>query len=75
MISLTSFEKNFGKFFMSYYEVSSKFGEILFQEYISEGIYHPVYYGDLVYKLWRVKGTANFVSSSSNIVKRLQRRK
>ena len=30
-----------------------------------------VFYGDLVYKLWRVKGAANFVSSGSMIVKRL----
>ena len=50
----------------------SKFGEISFQEYVSEGISHPVFYGDLVYKIRRVKGAANFVSSGSKIVKRLQ---
>ena len=32
-----------------------------FQEYVSEGITHPVFYGDLVYKNRRVKGEANFV--------------
>ena len=31
-------------------------------------------YGDLVYKLRRVKGTPNFISSGSKIVKRLRRR-
>ena len=44
--------------------------------FISEGISHPVLYGDLVYKLRRVKFEANFVvSSGSKIVKRLRRRK
>ena len=28
-----------------------QFGEILFQEYVSDGISQPVLYGDLVYKL------------------------
>ena len=34
----------------------------------------PVFYGDLVYKLRRVKDTPNFISSGSKIVKRLRRR-
>ena len=42
--------KTFGKFFMSYSELLSKFGAISFQEYVSKGITHPVFYGDLVYK-------------------------
>ena len=33
-----------------------------------------VFYGDLVYKLRRVKDTPNFISSDSKIVKRLRRR-
>ena len=45
-----------------------------FQEYVSEGISHPVFYVDLVYKVRRVKNEANFVSSGSKIVKRLRRR-
>ena len=40
----------------------SKSGEISFQEYVTEGISHPIFYGDLVYKLRRVKCEANFVS-------------
>ena len=51
-------------------ELLSKFGEISFQDYVSQGITHPVFYGDLVYKLRRVKGEA----SGSKIVKRLRRR-
>ena len=33
------------------------FGDISFQEYVFKGISHPVFYGDLVYKLRRVKDT------------------
>ena len=58
-------------FFMSYSGLLSKFGEISFQEYVTEGISQPVFYGDLVYKLRRVKLEVNFVSSGSKIVKRL----
>ena len=66
--------KTFGKFFRWYSELLSKFGDISFQEYLSKGISHPVFYGDLVYKLRRVKDTPNFISSGSKIVKRLRRR-
>ena len=65
--------KTFGKFFRSYSELLSKFGDISFQEYVFKGISHPVFYGDLVYKLRRVKDTPNFISSGSKIVKRLRR--
>ena len=67
--------KIFGKFFRSYSDLLSKFGEISFQEYITEGISHPVSYGDLVYKLRRVRCEVKFVSLGSKIVKRLRRRK
>ena len=67
--------KTFGKFFRSYSDLWSKFGEISFQEYVTEGIYRPVFYGDLVYKLRRVRCAANFVSSGSIIVKPPRRRK
>ena len=45
-----------------------------FQEYVSKGIAHPVFYGDLVYKLRRVKSETNFISSGWKIVKRIRRR-
>ena len=69
--------KTFGKFFRSYSDLLSKFGEILFQEnrYVTEGISHPVFHGDLVYKLKRVRCDVNFVSPGIRIVKRLRRRK
>ena len=63
--------KTFGKFFRSYSELLSKFGDISFQDYVSKGISHPVFYGDLVDKLRRVKDTPNFISSGSLMVKRL----
>ena len=66
--------KTFGKFSRSYCELLSKFGAISFQEYVSKGITDPVFYGDLVYKLRRVKSDSNFMSSRSKIVKRLRRR-
>ena len=65
VINITIFEKTFGKFFRSYSELLSKFGDISFKEYLSKGISHPVFYGDLVYKLRRVKDTPNFFSSGS----------
>ena len=64
--------KTFGKFFRSYSDLLSKFGEISFQEYVTKGISHPVFYVDLVYKLRRVRCEANLVSSGSKIVKRLR---
>ena len=42
--------------------------------FMLKGISHPVFYGDLVYKLRRVEDTPNFISSGSKIVKRLRRR-
>ena len=71
VIDITSSEKHLES---SYSELLSKFGDISFQEYLSKGISHPIFYGDLVYKLRRVKDTPNFFSSGSKIVKRLRRR-
>ena len=38
-------------------------------------ISYPVFYDDLVYKLRRIKGASNFVSSSSKTIEHLQRQK
>ena len=67
--------KTIGKLFRSYADMLSKFGDISFQEYVTEGISRPAFYDDLVYKLRRVRCEANFVSSGSKIVKRIRRRK
>ena len=63
------------KFFRSYSDLLSKFDEISFQEYVSEGISHPVFYGILICKLRRVNCEASFVSLGSKIVNRLRCRK
>ena len=52
----------------------SIFGDISFQEYVSKGIFHPVFFSDLVYELRRVKDAPNVISTGSKVVKRLQRR-
>ena len=62
------FRKTIWKFFRSYSDLLSKFGEISLQEYVCEGISHPVFYGDLVFKVSRVKCEKNFGSSGSKIV-------
>ena len=41
---ITSFEKTFVKFFRSYSELLSKFGDISFQEYVFKEISHSVFY-------------------------------
>ena len=65
---MSSFQK-IGTFLLLYSELLSTFDELLFKEYVSEGISHPVLYVDLVCELRRDKGAANFVSSSSKKVK------
>ena len=55
-------------------ELLSKFGAISLQEYVSKEITLPAFYGDLVNKLRRFQGEANFISSGSKIVKHLRRR-
>ena len=67
---------NFGKRYLGSslghtHKLLSKFGAISFQDYVSQGITHPVFYSDLVYNLRKVKGEAHFISSGSEIVKRL----
>ena len=42
--------------------------------HVFKGISHPVFYGDLVYKLRRVKDIPTFISSGSKIVKSFRRR-
>ena len=71
---ITSFVKKFGKCFWSYSKLLSKFGAVPFEEYVSKGITHPVFYSKLDYKPRRVKCQANFISSNSKIFKRLRRR-
>ena len=66
--------KTFEKFFRSYSELLSKFGAIPFQDHVTKGISHPVFYSDHVYKLRRARGSTHFIPSGTKIVKCLQRR-
>ena len=50
------------------------FRVFFFQEYVSKVITHLVFYSNLIFKLSRVKGAANFITSGLKIVKRLWRR-
>ena len=40
-----------------------------FQEYVSKGSAHLFFYGDLIYKPRRAKGTANILSVGSKIIR------
>ena len=74
---ITSFGKHLKSYLghtMTFCPNLLQYRAISFQEYVSKGITHPVFYGDLVYKLRRVKSETNFISSGSKIVKRLRRR-
>ena len=51
------------------WELLSKFGTISFQAYVSKGSAHLYFFGDLIYKPRRVKGTANFLSMGSTIIR------
>ena len=63
----------FGKVFRSYSELLSRFGAIPSQEYVTKGTSRLVLYGDLVYKVRRVRGSTYFIASGTKIVKRLRR--
>ena len=74
VIDITSFEKHLESSLDHTPNFCLNLVIFSFQEYVFKGISHPVFYGDLVYKLRRVKDTPNFISSGSKIVKRLRRR-
>ena len=61
-----------GIFFRSYSDFLTKFGAIPFQKYVTMGISHSVFCGDLLYIL---RGSNNFISPGTKIVKRLRRRR
>ena len=67
-LQISQASENVWKVLKSYSELLSKFGTISFQEYII------IRSTTKVYKIWRVRGEANFISSGSKIVKRLRRR-
>lgn len=66
--------KSFWKFFKNHQALILKFGQRSASKYISQGISQPVFYGDLLNKIKRVKGKRNFIVKCSKIVKRLKYR-
>ena len=72
--NITSFEKyleSSSGHTLTFYPnlVKYRFNNMFLKEYLAR-----FFYGDLVYQLRRVKCEANFISSDSNIVRRLRRR-
>ena len=67
--------KTFGKFFRRYAELLLKYGQVTFTEFVSKGISHPPFYGDLIYKLRRIKNDTNCLASSKRIIGRILKRK
>ena len=49
-LQISQASKNISKVIQVTQNIFSKFGEISFQEYVSEGILHPVFYDDLILK-------------------------
>ena len=66
--------KSFWKFFRNNQALLLKFGQRSASEYISQGISQPVFYGDLLNKIKRVKGERNFIYKCTKIIKRLKYR-
>lgn len=67
--------KSFGKFFKNYKELLLKFGPVHFYDYVTNGISHPKFYGDLVIKLRKIINNNNFHTSCRKLVKRFVYRK
>ena len=67
--------KYFGKFYKNYKELLLKFGHISYYDFVAQGIAHPKFYGDLVFKLRKIVNTDSFHVSSKRILKRFIRRK
>ena len=67
--------KYFGKFYKNYKELLLKFGHISYYDFVTQGIAHPKFYGDLVLKLRKIVNTDSFHVSSRRILKRFIHRK
>ena len=72
VIDITSFEKHLESSLDHTLNFCRNLVIFRSKKYVAKGIAHPVFYGDLVYKLRRVIDTPNFFSSGSKIVKRRQ---
>ena len=62
-------------FFRRYAGLLLKYGQVTFTDFVSKGISHPPFYGDLIYKLRRIKNNTNYLASSKRIIGRILKRK
>uniref|UniRef100_UPI003EB7F07C hypothetical protein n=1 Tax=Klebsiella pneumoniae TaxID=573 RepID=UPI003EB7F07C len=67
--------KTFGKFYRNYSELLLKYGNLTYHDYVTRGISHPPFYGDLVFKLRKIINTKDFLTSCKKVVKRFVNRK
>ena len=63
--------KTFWKFYKNYSQLLLKFGSIHATEYITMGITQPVFYGDMINKIKRIKGRQHNHRKCVRIIKRL----
>ena len=64
--------KTFSKFYRRHYELISKYNVGL-KTLLSEGLSEPEFYGDLVYKLKKLKGITDFSLQFGKIISRYRR--
>ena len=64
--------KTFSKFYRRHYELISKYNVGL-KTLLSEGLSEPEFYGDLVYKLKKLKGINDFSLQFGKIISRYRR--
>ena len=64
--------KTFSKFYRRHYELISKYNVGL-KTLLSEGLSEPEFYGDLVYKLKKLKGINDFSFQFGKIITRYRR--
>ena len=67
--------KTFGKFYRNYKELLLKYGSLSYYDFVIQGISHPQFYGDLVFKIRKILYTDNFYTSCKKIIKRLAHRR
>ena len=63
--------KTFDNFFRRYQEVLSRYGQLSVSQYVSRGISQPPFYGDLIYKLRRIKNHPDMLSIATKIIRKL----
>jgi hypothetical protein len=66
--------KTFGKFYRRYPEILLRYGQVSISQYVTRGISQPSFYGDLVYKLRRIKNNPDVSSVATKILRKFLKR-